>query len=203
MAENDTWESIRHFGLLSTTAILDLHNLHGEERLPFESMHRPEMMTVPATAVPAMVLRDQKPMSDTRLAKCLGDGLTPRDWYEILNRKVFFWATEDRLNTLLGARAYRSLTHDVLTIDSAPFLRKYAGRIELCHMNSGNTFPVPHPRGASTFVAIEDYPAKPNGEPIKEVAEVTVTYSVPNIADYVLAVRKMCGPQTTSVIYQR
>jgi hypothetical protein len=30
-------------------------------------------------------IRDQRPMSDKNLAGCLRDGLTPTDWYRMLN----------------------------------------------------------------------------------------------------------------------
>lgn len=73
--------------------------------------------------------------------------------------QVFFWAEEHRLHGLLGARDYRNLEHDVLTIDSAPSVREYANNIWLCHMNSGNTWPMLHARGIDIFKRIADYPA--------------------------------------------
>jgi hypothetical protein len=203
MAEVDTWNSIREHGLRSTSAILDLHSIEGDARLPYESLHRPDMMTVRTPRAPAMILRDQKPMTDDRLRMALSNGLTPREWYERLNRKVFFWATEHRLNTLLNARFYRSVHHDVLTIDGKSFFSDFHDRIELCHMNSGNTFPIPHRRDASIFKSIPYYPTKTNGNPTKEVAEVTVDYSVANIGDYVISVRKMRGTELLDVVYER
>jgi hypothetical protein len=203
MAEADTWDSIRQYGLLSTSAILDLHSIVRDARLPYESLHRPNMMTVQSPAFPAMILRDQKPMAANRLQKALGKGITPSDWYKLLNRKVFFWATESRLHTLLNARPYRNVLHDVLTIDGESFFTEYHDRIELCHMNSGNTWPMPHPRDISVFKAIVDYPTKRNGNPTKEVAEVTVMYSVPDIADHVSEVRKMRGLEVIGSIYHR
>lgn len=203
MAEVDTWESIKQHGLLSTSAILDLHNIGGQSRLPYESYHRPDMMTVGAHGAFPMVLRDQKPMSDARLEIGLQGDLTPRDWYELLNRKVFFWATEARLHTLLNARDYRTVEHDVLAIDARSFVAAYGDRIELCHMNSGNTFPIPHRRDASIFAKIADYPTKTNGAPQKEVAEVTVDYRVEDILSHVIEVHKMRGSQSLGTIYTR
>jgi hypothetical protein len=203
MAERDTWSNIERFGLLSTTAILDLHSMTGHERFPYESMHRPEMMTVPARAAPPMVLRDQKPMATERLQKALQNGITPRQWYELLNRKVFFWATPGRLQTLLNARHYRAIVHDVLTIDSSTFFADLHQHIELCHMNSGNTWPYPHPRDATIFKSIPDYPAKANGNPVKDVAEVTISYSVPDIATYVIEVHQFLGSELIGTVHQR
>jgi hypothetical protein len=203
MAEANTWDSIREFGLLSTTAILDLHQMEGDQRLPYESLHRPEMMTVPANAVPPMVLRDQKPMATERLQRVLINGVTTRQWYELLNRKVFFWATPERLHTLLNARHYRAIVHDVLTVDSASFFSAHEHQIELCHMNSGNTLPYLHPRDTTIFRSVADYPAKRSGLPEKEVAEVTVAYSVSDIANHVLEVHQYVGSGIDHLVYQR
>jgi len=203
MAEANTWAHIQRFGLLSTSAILDLHNLSGSDRVPYESMQRPDMMRVVTSSAPTMILRDQKPMPDDRIKRALRNSMLPRDWYELLNRKVFFWATEERLFRLLGAKFYRAIEHDVLTIDSRSFLSCYWKKVELCHMNSGNTFPLPHPRDASIFKPASMYPAKPNGAPLKEVAEVTVPYSVPDVADHVVSVRRMRGRELINIVYER
>jgi hypothetical protein len=204
MAEADTWFSIQQYGLLSTTAILDLHLVQGNARVPYESRHRPAMMPVSANhALPSMMLRDQKPMPTQRLARALRNGITPQQWYELLNRKVFFWATEERLLTLLNARFYRTTPHDVLTVDTASLVARYEEQITLCHMNSGNTWPMPHYRDASIFKVINDYPAKPNGKPVKPVAELTVAYSVPSMAKHVIEVRRMVGSQPVETIYSR
>jgi hypothetical protein len=104
------------------------------------------------------------------------------------------WAQEKRLLGLLGARDYRNLEHDVLTIDAEPLLTKYQSAIWLCRMNSGNTWPVPHERGMNDFKRIADYPSKKrSGAPVKEIVEVVVDYSIPDIAQYVREVRRMKG----------
>jgi hypothetical protein len=201
MAEANTWDSIKQHGLLSTSAILDLHGIAGRDRLRYESQHRPDMMTVASPVADPMTLRDQKPMSVGRLQQALLGEMSPQHWYELLNRKVFFWATPERLHTLLNAQHYRAVEHDVLTIDSRSFLSKYSDQIELCHMNSGNTFPMPHRRDESIFKRIGNYPTKANGTPTKPVAEVTVEYSVPNIVPHVISVNRMRGNELLHKIY--
>jgi hypothetical protein len=52
--------------------------------------------------------------------------MTPREWYESLNRRVFFWVDRRRLIKLLGARAYRNRPHLVLELDTAELLRRHA-----------------------------------------------------------------------------
>lgn len=193
MAEANTWPSIKNNGLLSTTAVLDLHKISGGHRVALEEEHRSEKVLVGPKGS-EIVLRDQKPMKPSRLEEALIDGTTPQQWYKFLNGRVFMWAQEARLFGLLGARSYRNLEHDVLTIDSEPLLTKYEQAVWLCRMNSGNTWPVPHKRGMSDFKRIADYPIKKrSGAPAKEVVEVVIDYSIPDIADYVLEVRRIKG----------
>ncbi len=200
MAERGTWESIQQRGLMSTTAVLDHLDVADGERARFESEHRDQKMDVRAGHTSNIVLRDQKPMPEKRLVQALTNGTTPRQWYELINDKVFFWVEEERLHRLLGARDYRTLEHDVLTLNSAEFIPAYAEKIWLCHMNSGNTWPIPHRRDTEIFRRIADYPVKRSGKPVKNVVELVVDYSVPNITDYVLEVRRMRGSEVLGVI---
>lgn len=193
MAERDSWPSIKAHGLLSTRAVLDRSGVTDAERQTLELEHRPMKVTVGQPGA-QIVLRDQKPMVPDRLLEALIDGTTPRQWYEFLNGHVFMWAEEKRLFGLLNARAYRELEHDVLTIDTARLMARYAEQTMLCRMNSGNTFPMPHKRGMEAFKRIVDYPVKPRtGTPDPAVVEVLVDYSIPDIADYVVAVTRMRG----------
>ncbi|WEX14249.1 hypothetical protein P2T68_27080 [Pseudomonas sp. G11] len=200
MAEHGAWDSIRTHGLMSATAVLDHLAIEGGDRARFESEHRNQKMDVRAGHPSNIVLRDQKPMPEGRLIQALTHGTTPRQWYELINHKVFFWAEEQRLHRLLGARDYRRLEHDVLTLDSATFIPAYAEAIWLCHMNSGNTWPMPHRRDTEIFRRIPDYPVRRSGKPIKTVVELVVDYSVPNIAEYVVEVRRMRGSEVLEVI---
>src|SRR5574341_416177 len=101
MANEGTWESIRRWGLLSTTALLDLFSVDGQERYLIESCHRPHSVEISHPQYGKVTIRDQAPIRESALDKCL-DGITRREWYELLNRKAFFWATEARVETLLG-----------------------------------------------------------------------------------------------------
>lgn len=200
MAEADSWESIQEHGLLSISAILDLHGITGTEREQYETHHRAEMMSVCSQQAPKMVIRDQKPMFPARISQGLMNGILPEQWYYFINQKVFFWAKRERLFRLLNARYYRDIEHDVLTINTRSFVLDNLDSIKICHMNSGNALPVAHGRDYSIFKHINEYPTKPNGNPTKEVVEVTADYSVRNIRDYVIKVERIIGNDILRVI---
>jgi hypothetical protein len=200
MAEADAWAGIRVRGLLSVSAILDLSDIGHENRSRLEIEQRLKKEVISLRNTGDIVLRDQKPMPRSQLLVALRDGITPEEWYRTINSKVFFWVSHARLECLLNARSYRLQEHDVLTVDSAPFIRRYANQIRLSPMNSGNTFPMATKRGMETFSRIEEYPVTWSGNPTKKVVELVVEYSVPDISHYVLEVRRMKGTDVLSRI---
>lgn len=201
MAADGSWPSIQKYGLLSTAALLDLYGYTGEQRLALEAVRRPESVKIIADGLPGAIVRDQKPMSDKALTRCLRDGLTPIEWYRLLNEKVFFWLTRERLRTLLGA--YEHAPQIVLTLETATLVKAQANNILLCPINSGSTIMNPTPRGADTFLPIEDFPyeiwRKTRGNKRKAVVELVVAGGVPDIAAHVLAVHRVTGGAVTEL----
>lgn len=198
MAEAGSWPSIQKHGLLSTSALLDLFEVKGSEREALEARHRPESVTIRHSKHGTAVVRDQKPMSDAALRKCLRDDLSPSDWYRLLNGRVFFWLSEGRLERLLGARAYRDKRQTILTLDTARLLARHEARVLLSPLNSGSTIMKPQPRGRDTFLPMAEYDfahwSKKRGRE-DSVVELTVEYSVPDIRDFVLRVEEVGGGQ--------
>lgn len=205
MAETGTWESIRRNGLLSTSGLLDLFEVKGAERERIESQRRPESITIKHPKRGTAVIRDQKPMREAAIASCLTD-VTPRQWYEILNRRVFFWLTRERLITLLTARAYRGKMHCVLTVDTARLVGRRIHRITLSPINSGSALYNPRPRGSRTFQALGEYPYaerhKLRGEK-DAIAELAVDYAVADIEDFIVRVDHMKGDKVIKKLYER
>ena len=158
MAERGSWASIRESGLMSTSALLDYYDITGHSREKIEQIHRPVSVCIKAQGLPPALIRDQGPMSDAGLLKALPEYLKPSDWYSLLNSKVFFWLTEERLHRLTNARLYRSREHDVLEVGTKSLIESYRDKIWLCPMNSGCTKPMPHKRDESKFSRIETYP---------------------------------------------
>jgi hypothetical protein len=157
MAERGSWPSIRSKGLLSTSALLDSYGISGSRRRQIEGQRRPTSIELTQSGRAAAVVRDQIPIDDRGLDRCLLDGLSPESWYRLLNSKVFFWLTRERLLRLLNAGTYRALEHDVLELDTKGLVEAHSDRIWLCPMNSGCTKPYPHPRGYLTFQRIPEY----------------------------------------------
>lgn len=197
MAMRQSWPSIQKHGLLPTEALLDLWEVGGEVRTELTTRRRPKSVAISHAVHGQAVVRDQIPMHDHHLAKCLRDGLTPIDWHKRLNERVFFWLTEQRLERLLCAGAYRVDEHVVLKVDTRSLIEAHRGTIELSPMNSGCTMPFPHPRGADTFLPIDKYPYalwRSKRRASEAVVELTVIGGVPDIQAHVTEVSiRSCG----------
>src|SRR5579872_2944477 len=100
MSHAGSWPSIQQHGLLSTTALLDLFEVDGQRRIMLEECRRSQSEAIIHPTHGRAMLRDQQPLNENKLAKALQDGLSPRDWYKLLNGKVFFWGPETRLKIL-------------------------------------------------------------------------------------------------------
>jgi hypothetical protein len=189
MAEDGSWEGIQELGLLSTTALLDKFEVGGERRFSIESARRPEMVRIEHPEHGVATIRDNKPMLESALRRCLS-GMEPQEWYETLNRWVFFWPDRERLLKLLGARAYRDRPHLVLEVDTAELLRRHADSITLSPINSGATFTMnPAPRGRETFRRIAEHPAN------RPIVELAVDYAVPDVAELTVSVGRWHGAE--------
>lgn len=205
MAHDGAWPAIRDHGLLSASALLDAYGVDGARRHQLGSCRRPDSVSLEAVGLPPAVLRDQKPMSDSTLAKCLQDGLTPRDWYELLNSRSFFWLSRQRVWRLLKARAYRDVPQTVMTIDTAGLVAAHRHRIWLSPINSGFSMMNAAPRGHDTFRRIADFPfaERARTRPVSNnVVELVVDHSVPDLAAHVLAVHAVRNDEVLGVIWQ-
>jgi hypothetical protein len=188
MATEDALPQIERYGLLSTEAMLDLLGITGAGREELLTKRRPKPVVLRDKKYGKFVLRDQIPMHDSALKKCL-IGLTAPQWYTMLNERVFMWASAKRVETLLSARAYRNSRHLVLTLDTAKIVLAHGADLRLSAINSGATLYNPPMRGVHTFSPPAEF-ERHNGR--KHVIEVTVPKSIPKIRDYIIdaAVRK-------------
>lgn len=188
VADANAWPSIERLGLLSTTAVLDLFGIEGHERFRIESQRRPECVPVWHPVHGRVVIRDNKPLLESRLRTCLQDGLSPRDWYQMLNRRVFFWPTVARVQKLMAAAAYSDESKVLVQVSTERLVKGYADSITLSPMNSGATRPFAHPRGVRTFLPVSEYDYdywRRRRSASTAVAEVAVDYAVPDTAGLV------------------
>lgn len=208
MAQPDTWKSIRAHGLLSTSSLLTLFGVDGEARRILEECKREDLSEIKDEFHGKAVLRDQKPIVESKLRDALQD-CSLLEWYRILNGKVFFWLKPERLNTLLSARYYRGKAHTVLTLETLSLAKDYEASITLSPMNSGNTLPIAHPRGLTTFSKMRDYPFAEREKygPYYRVVELAVERGIPDVCKYVLQVETMISDGATvtgtEVFYKR
>lgn len=194
MAADGLWPAIKANGLLSVSKLLDLYRVAGAGRDAIESARRPQCVELDDPALGRAVIRDNKPMFEKSLAKCLLDGLTPAQWYRTLNSKSFFWVERERLIRLLAARAYAKDPQTVIEIDSAKLLEAHRDQIRLCSINSGQTLYVPQKRGNDTFKSIQAFPdgeGKIGTKDRPNIVELVVEGGVPDVAGLVVRVDRV------------
>ena len=205
MAEAGSWPSIEKHGLLSTSRLLDLFEIRGNERTAIEARHRPHNMCIQHPKYGTAIIRDQKPMSDAALKLCLRDGMSPADWYRLLNRHVFFWLTRARLDRLLSARAYRNARHTIIEIDTKRLLDVHQIHVFLTPINTGSTLFKPQPRGRDTFQPIDKYPFdqwRARRGARDAIAELVVPDAVNDVTKFVLRVTEEGSGAATKILVQ-
>jgi hypothetical protein len=205
MAHDGAWPAIRDHGLMSAAALVDSYGLDQEQRDALLRCRRPDSVELGRDGLPGAVLRDQKPMNDAALARCLQDGLTPGDWYELLNSRSFFWLSRQRIWGLLKARAYRGKPQTVLTVDTRGLVAAHRKRIWLSPINSGSTLFKPQPRGLTTFKRVANFPFRERAStrrPENNVVELVVEHSVPDLAEHVLAVHRVRDDKILSEVWR-
>lgn len=200
MAEHDTLDSILTHGLRSTTALLDLFEIEGRAREPIESARRPKMVTLDHPVHGRAMIRDNRPFQERRMERRL-IGMTFRQWYEHLNRRLFFWVTENRLSRFLGA--YGDRPHLVLVVDTKSLLDIHGDRVTVNAMNSGATNFTPPERGVGTFLPLAEHPYEERRKAGREpVVEVTVDYAVVDIRNHLVEVQRRKGDGSAEVIWR-
>lgn len=206
MAHVDAWVGIERHGLLSTQALLELYAVAEPLRTRLLAEHRPRSVAIRHPVHGTAVVRDQKPLYPGKLAACLQDGVTVEQWLRALNSRVFFWLQPERLERLLVARAYRSDDHLVITVDTERLLAAAPTRaVTLSRINSGATVFRTVPRGARTFLPVEEFlhPARRRAlASASDVAELCVSPSVPDVLT-VADRAEIRGPSGRATVWAR
>jgi hypothetical protein len=192
MAHEEAWEQIRRYGLLSTSSLLNLWEVNDQERGAIENEIRRNEVELKHPRRGKIVIRDQKPLYERKLRTALID-CTVQEWCQLLNRRVFFWPTVERLATHISARENREKRHLVLTVDSYRLAAAYEKTITLCPLNSGNTIPFAQKRGRNSLMRMNEYPfvERLARGPYYTVVELAVETGVPDILDFVVSADSM------------
>lgn len=158
------WEGIRRQGLLRAVDVAP------EEAEAF----RGEVRRVEGADGLAVTLRDQV-SSRADPSPCL-DGITPAQWWSLVNGRVYFFRRKDDATKLLDVYLSQGHAQEVVRVRTKAALEAVAGQVEVTTVNPG-TFPRTKgpSRGPATFVPLADYPVAAAAK----VQEVTVTVSVP------------------------
>ncbi|VTU12862.1 hypothetical protein SRS16CHR_00101 [Variovorax sp. SRS16] len=181
--------SVRKLGLLSTRRLVEASGDANPQTL---RRHRAKGERLASGAK----IRDQRPMPPLALARALGSGLVPEDWYALLNAKVFFWLDVERLNRQRAACG--SSPQVALVMDARRMLDDYKASAFVSPINTGNAMRAPARRNLTTFVpyerwrvdawqheVIEGQPARPRTH---RPVELTIDEAIPNAMSYVLEV---------------
>jgi hypothetical protein len=174
-------------GLHPTTALLRAAGIDASSTNAF----RHQTTTLPT----GIVLRDQRPMPPKALFRCLDPPLTPNDWYELVNMRVFFWLDRDRL--LRHWAASPRSQQICYTVSTRRLLERYAKFVELSPFNSGSALRRAAKRGHRTFVPLLDWmrqgwrtealPGTTPRSPSHRPAELTVRLSIPDFSSLVIS----------------
>ena len=194
MAHDGSWPSIQRRGLLSTSALLDLFEIHGPARDRIESEWRNETIEIRHPAHGRAFIRDQLPLRPVPLRRCLTPGTTASDWYRILNAHVFFWVDRPHLDALVAARAYRDYPQTILTLDTGRLLARHLPEVRLSSINSGSIIRGGAMRGPGTFLPVSAVSGS-------RVVELCVLSAVRDVADVVLFVERREPDGTRNVLY--
>jgi hypothetical protein len=199
MAEATNWPTIQRDGLHSASALLDLAGVNIQERERLEKRQRLTHTELPN----GVQIRDQGPMPPAALEKCL-IGLTPNEWYALINTRIFFWLDPERLNRHRAACKARPQV--VLIVDANRLIAAYAEQVYLTPINSGNARRLPAKGGVATFVPYASWEASawaseaaslgtPLRSPSHAPVELTITGSIPNIMQFVLDIQELAPNQ--------
>jgi hypothetical protein len=201
MAEAENWASIKREGLLSTELLLR-REVSDDRTTAAVRAYRQSPLQLPS----GVIVRDQLPMPPSSLARCLRDGRSPEDWYRLLNEKVFFWLSIDRLNRHLKACAGRPQI--VLVLDLWRLVARYEGRSFVTPFNVGNARRRAAPRGARTFVPLRSWldtrwaseaaPGRRVRPRTHSPAELAVRGAVPDVMEFIVTMNWVAPGESLS-----
>ncbi|SFQ12983.1 hypothetical protein [Variovorax sp. 770b2] len=147
------WAAVQRQGLCSADELLR-RGAFGAQAEAAVRAHRPQGVTLPD----GCYIRDQRPMPPQALARCLDPGLTPADWYALLNSCVFFWLDPDRVERHRAALSNRPQV--LLTFDARALATACEAAAHVTPFNTGSALRKAAQRGLRTLVPLAQWRAR-------------------------------------------
>jgi hypothetical protein len=167
-SEQNAKRIIKEGKLYSANALIDKTKAKSDQKVKYNKRFSHHTLLIDGTEV---LLRDQRPISEKALSKCLTDSWSVADFIYHLNDRVFMWPSLDRLSRHFDRYKkevpiiFRFLTKDMVQANA---------HVKFARLNTGATRANSHlggkapERGKSTFLNAKEYVLSP-----RTVAEVT------------------------------
>jgi len=187
LAEASNLESILKHGLMSTERLLDAAGMSEEDRIKILRDHRQQNLRLRS----GVVIRHQRPMPPTALARALDEGLQPVDWYALLNGFVFLWPDKDRMTR--QRHACGDTPQVLFTFNGIVLLDCFGPDAFVSAINSGNARRQAARRGRNTFVPYPTWIQHgwPRGQRTRPPAEIVFRCVIPANASYVIDITEV------------
>jgi hypothetical protein len=200
LAEAANWPTIERCGLKCAAELLAESGLGATQRRRYGREQRPSHTTLPN----GVQIRDQRPMPRAALAGCV-KGMSPEDWYALINTHVFFWLDPERLDR--QRQACEPRPQMVLTFDAAELMATHRDRVFLTPINTGSARRRPAVRGAASFVPLQTWATSGWNSEAKALgttprarsqppAEFTIVGSLPDAMRFVLRVTPLAAGES-------
>ena len=174
LAHAESWPGFQRHGLLSASQLVHLFDAGDADVLL--QQRRPDAVPLDHPEHGTAVLRDQKPLNETKLATALAEGMTVPEWLKLLNDLAFFFPTEEGLATLHKVYGHEPVV--VLTVKTSSLVRKHEVWVRLSAINTGSVLHKPASRGRETFLSIRRF------DKTKKIKEVAVEGGVPDLMNH-------------------
>lgn len=174
LTDSANLEPILKSGILYSTDTLAYKSFSKTNAKKFLREKRNAHETITVEGIPIKI-RDQRPISLTVLGRSLTNQMSTGDFIELLNARVFWWPTLNRLERHFNR--YVDESPVIIKVNSADLIQLNTN-VEFCRLNSGATRCHPSykgnapTRGKNTFLSSDNY-----NEGNASVAEVTFVKS--------------------------
>ena len=155
VTDREAWPLIERHGLLSTNSMIErfVTDPDHAERLRSERRAKPVPLYEGVAGERAM-LNDNIPLVFSRLASALDDGLTPVEWLQLLNERVYFFPARRKADSFIEAGRRGGRRKLMLTFDARSLATAHLDRLFIAPINTGSALRTPARRGRAIFAPV-------------------------------------------------